>query len=93
MRKKSESNSLKKILTRDTLLEMAGDRYFARGEDYFRQGYVQNLAVDADSVTAYVQGTEAYSVELWVETKNYKLLAPVRWEWTSFSANTVLPWG
>jgi uncharacterized Zn finger protein len=68
MRKKSESNSLKKILTQSTLLGMAGDRYFARGEDYFRQGYVHNLAVDGNSVTAYVQGTEAYSVELWVET-------------------------
>jgi uncharacterized Zn finger protein len=68
MRKKSESNSLKKILTRDTLLEMAGDRYFTRGEDYFRQGYVHNLALDGDGITAYVQGTESYEVELWVDT-------------------------
>jgi uncharacterized Zn finger protein len=67
MKEKENSNSLKQILTHDVLLEMAGDRYFARGENYFRQGYVHDLAVAGDRVTAQVSGTEEYDVELWVE--------------------------
>ncbi len=60
-------DSLQILLTRDWLLEMAGDRYFARGEDYFRRGYVHDLAVEGDGLTARVTGTEDYYVELWVE--------------------------
>jgi uncharacterized Zn finger protein len=63
----TKSNLLPKILTRDLLLETAGERYFARGEDYFRHGYIQALAVEGNGITAQVSGTEEYYVELWVE--------------------------
>ncbi len=46
---------------------MAGDRYFARGKNYFAQGHVNDLAWDGDSFTALVCGTEDYDVELWTE--------------------------
>lgn len=60
-------NSLKPLLTRDILLELAGDRSFARGEDYVRRGYVHDLALEGDGLTARVSGTEDYYVELWPE--------------------------
>jgi uncharacterized Zn finger protein len=60
-------NSLQTLLTRDILLEIAGDRYFARGEDYARRGYVHDLALEGDRLVARVTGTEDYYVELWAE--------------------------
>jgi uncharacterized Zn finger protein len=46
---------------------MAGDRSFARGEDYFRRGYVHELEIEGDGLAARVSGTEDYYVQLWVE--------------------------
>ncbi|MCU0570079.1 MAG: hypothetical protein MUF49_26335 [Oculatellaceae cyanobacterium Prado106] len=50
--KKKTQTALGKVLTQETLLEMAGNRYFARGESYFAKGHVNDLASDEDSVTA-----------------------------------------
>ncbi|MGA7932454.1 MAG: DUF6880 family protein [Kovacikia sp.] len=61
------ANSLKNLLTREVLLDMAGERSFARGEDYTRRGYVHDLALEGDGLTARVSGTEEYYVELWAE--------------------------
>ena len=55
------------ILTRDRLLELAGDQYFQRGEAYFERGQVNSLAEFDGVVTAQVAGTEEYRVQLWVE--------------------------
>ncbi len=62
---RKEANSLKVLLTRDGLLEMAGERSFARGEDYTRRGYVHDLASEGDGLTARVTGTEEYYVEIY----------------------------
>ena len=67
MARKKEANSLKSLLTREVLLDMAGERSFARGEDYTRRGYVHDLALEGDGLTARVSGTEEYYVELWAE--------------------------
>jgi uncharacterized Zn finger protein len=67
MAAEEEGNALKTLLTRGELLRMAGDRYFARGEDYARRGCVHDLALEGDGLTARVTGTEDYYVELWVE--------------------------
>jgi uncharacterized Zn finger protein len=67
MADRKAANSLKTLLTRDVLLAMAGDRYFARGEDYARRGCVRDLALEGDGLTARVSGTEEYYVELWAE--------------------------
>lgn len=56
------TNSLKNLLTRELLLENAGDRYFVRGEDYARRGYVHDLTVEGNSLTTRVSGTEEYYV-------------------------------
>lgn len=67
MANRKQVNALQTLLTQDWLLEMAGDRYFARGEDYARRGYVHDLEVEGDGLTACVTGTENYYVEIWVE--------------------------
>lgn len=66
------ANSLKNFLTREVLLEMAGERSFARGEDYSRRRYVHDLALKGDGLTAHVSGTEEYYVELWVEDGEFQ---------------------
>ncbi|NET39328.1 MAG: hypothetical protein F6K19_46400 [Cyanothece sp. SIO1E1] len=59
--------TLSDILDEDLLTNLAGDRYFERGVDYFERGLVQSLAQDGDHITAEVSGTERYQVHLWLE--------------------------
>lgn len=49
-------------LSERALLEVAGDRIYARGEDYVR--YVQGLRTAADKAHASVQAKRVYTVEL-----------------------------
>lgn len=46
------------------LRELAGDKVFARGEDYHRDGQVLILSIRTDRVVAQVAGTEDYRTEL-----------------------------
>lgn len=55
---------LAKLISRETLEQHAGDAAFQRGEEYFAAGAVMRLRATDDSVTARVQGSEAYRVEL-----------------------------
>jgi hypothetical protein len=48
----------------EALRELAGDKVFARGEDYHRDGQVVILSIRADRVVAQVAGTEDYRTEL-----------------------------
>jgi len=59
--------SLSDVLDEDLLLEWAGDRYFDRGVRYHEQGRVSSLAQYGEQITAQVQGTESYQVNLWLE--------------------------
>ena len=52
-------------LTRDVMLELAGETYFERGEGYHRGGHVYDLVEHAGIVVAKVAGTEDYRVRLW----------------------------
>jgi uncharacterized Zn finger protein len=54
-------------LTRDAMLELAGETYFERGEGYHRGGHVYDLVEHAGVVVAKVAGTEDYRVRLWAE--------------------------
>jgi uncharacterized Zn finger protein len=49
------------------MLELAGQTYFDRGEDYHRGGHVYDLVKHAGIVVAKVAGTADYRVRLWVE--------------------------
>ncbi len=46
---------------------MAGSKYYSRGYDYFRVGYVKNLVELNDRITANVHGRQKYDVSLWPE--------------------------
>jgi tetratricopeptide (TPR) repeat protein len=48
----------------DVLRNLAGDKAFARGEAYYRNGQVQILAIEPRRVLAEVAGTEDYRTEL-----------------------------
>ena len=58
---------------------MAGARSFERGEDYFLNGQVKALTEDEGTITAKVQGTRPYRVELWIEEDDleYSCTCPV----------------
>jgi uncharacterized Zn finger protein len=66
---RKRANSLKTLLSKELLLTMAGERYFKRGEDYAGRGYVHDLTVESNGLTACVSGTEEYDVELLIEGK------------------------
>ena len=48
----------------DALRDLAGDKVFARGEDYHRSGQVQILTIEPKRVLAQVAGSEDYRTEL-----------------------------
>lgn len=52
------------VLTVALLERLAGDRSYARGAAYFRDGAVQNLVQTRDALAARVLGTEEYRVVL-----------------------------
>ena len=58
---------LPKLLTEASLEELAGERAFERGEDYFADGLVDTLNESNGVVTARVHGTYDYRVKLWAE--------------------------
>jgi uncharacterized Zn finger protein len=55
----------------DVLRELAGEKVFARGEAYHRDGQVELLAVEPGRVLAQVAGTEDYRVNLTGHGKNF----------------------
>ena len=58
---------MKGILTRGVLLELAGERYFERGEGYHRDRHVRSLVEHDRVIAAKVLGAHEYRVKLWVE--------------------------
>lgn len=55
------------IVTPESLCDIAGERFFERGEDYFYDGAVRSLRASGSGVEAMVQGTRRYRVRLWIE--------------------------
>lgn len=55
---------LDQLITRHTLEEFAGRPVFRREENYFSTGSVSRLATNRTKVSARVQGSQAYQVEL-----------------------------
>jgi uncharacterized Zn finger protein len=60
----SELHPLSQHITRDLILRLAGERYFQRGLNYFRQGRVAEMEEFGDCIEAIVEGTEEYVVKL-----------------------------
>jgi len=55
-----------RLITRATLKKFAGSRSFQRGEEYFADGAVERLRATDRKITANVDGTDTY----WVELRN-----------------------
>ncbi len=53
------------LLDRPLLRQLAGEKFFARGEQYFAGGHVRQLHAGSDRATARVVGTQTYRVKLW----------------------------
>jgi hypothetical protein len=60
-------NMLSKLLNEAALEDLAGERAFDRGADYFADGHVAGLKEDKGAITARVRGTHDYRVKLWSE--------------------------
>lgn len=52
------------LITHSTLEDLAGTTAFGRGEEYFSVGAVGRLRATDDKITAKVEGTATYQVEL-----------------------------
>ncbi len=61
------SDDLETLLTRASLLRLAGDRSFHRGEHYVQIGSVKDFEIDSNRLSARVTGREDYYVDLWAE--------------------------
>lgn len=59
-----------KLITRSSLRELAGDKYYPRGEAYFRAGAVFSLSHGPEGIAARVVGTEPYVARLWLRRGN-----------------------
>lgn len=55
---------LNKLISRASLQDLAGTTAFQRGEEYFSVGAVGRLRAADNKITARVEGTETYQVEL-----------------------------
>lgn len=64
---KGGSNGLAALITPSSLESLAGSKSYARGEAYFAAGAVKRMRVEEDKVSATVDGTERYRVNLWDE--------------------------
>jgi uncharacterized Zn finger protein len=66
------------LITRKALQELAGAITFRRGEEYFANEAVSRLRVVEEKVSARVEGSDTYQVELWNDDGdlNYKCSCP-----------------
>jgi uncharacterized Zn finger protein len=53
------------LITIDLLEDLAGKKVFWRGEAYYSNAAVRRVRMIGDKLTAKVEGTETYQVELW----------------------------
>lgn len=66
------------LITRATIEDLAGTTAFRRGEEYFFVGSVGRLRAAEDKITARVEGTETYQVELGDNDATWLTTAPAR---------------
>lgn len=59
-----ESRTLQSFLSHRKLQEFAGNKVYARGEEYYEQGCVNMLYHTKETAVAEVQGTHPYRAEL-----------------------------
>ncbi|MCP9496853.1 MAG: SWIM zinc finger family protein [Pyrinomonadaceae bacterium MAG19_C2-C3] len=72
-------NLLNALRDNGRLRELAGEKFYGRGERYFADGAVRSLVTHAGKLGARVEGTEDYTVVLWSEagTLRFSCSCPV----------------
>jgi uncharacterized Zn finger protein len=55
------------LIDRNALRQLAGSRYYRRGEGYFEDGAIESLRVVDETITGKVRGTHLYRTELSVD--------------------------
>ncbi len=65
--KTAKTAKLPELLDRRALRKLAGAQSYERGEDYFANGQVRRLTEDDGTLSATLQGAQAYRVGFWVE--------------------------
>ncbi len=68
----NNAKNLARLLTPKRLRQLAGDRYFDRGEAYFAEGALRSLQLTDQGIKAVVQGTRRYRVRLWAQSDEIK---------------------
>lgn len=63
MKKTSPSQPITQQLSPSFLLKRAGQKYYERGESYYKHGYVSSIEIYGDLISATVEGTETYQVQ------------------------------
>jgi uncharacterized Zn finger protein len=58
------------LITSQSLQEYAGRKIYQRGVAYWEDNLVQEFNASAHLISAQVQGTELYDVELWIEEES-----------------------
>src|SRR5258707_5731381 len=58
------------LLNEESLLQLAGERTFERGEEYFADGHVIGLKEENGTISARVHGTYSYRVNLWAKDED-----------------------
>ncbi|MBF0589994.1 MAG: SWIM zinc finger family protein [Magnetococcales bacterium] len=66
-KKHKNKTSLEEVLTILEIKELAGSRYYGRGYDYFEDGAVGSLKERDGVLSAKVDGSITYKVQLWAE--------------------------
>ena len=84
---------LDKLITRDSLENLAGAAAFQRGKEYFSADSVRHLRDTGDKISARVEGTETYRVELWDDDGRLGYdCTPARERRMAIFASTVWRW-
>jgi len=88
--------ALTTILTKDAILDIAGDAYFARGANYFSDGAVESLTEINGIINARVGGTQDYRTKIWVSKNDldYSCSCPLGrdYEFCKHLVTTGLAW-
>lgn len=67
MSKAAKSKPIAEYLTPSFIMKLAGQKYYERGESYYKQGLVGSVDVYGDLIGATVYGTETYEIQFRLE--------------------------
>ena len=95
-KEKNGTSPFDTLITQDEIKRIAGEKYYERGESYFRSDHVENILDFDETISALVWGTNLYRVELWSGSRGlgYSCTCPVgiRGEFCKHCVSVALQW-